>query len=142
MVYLKHVTNDYNSYCPKFYAELMRRLDTYYTEADFWETYFPDFSVRRVHQDGCLHSDKPDFIIQRNDGLADSIYFRHCGGEFRDLMMRKLQLGTGQDAVTANTGRWSGKARFIGADVVPGFEWKDKTAVQDIMICDGIVHLH
>ena len=142
MICLKHKTDDFTSYCPKFYAELKRRFETHYPHANAWTRYLPNVPLWRVHQDGCLHSDKPDFIIQRKGGLADSIYFRHCGGEFRDLTMRKLELGTEQDTATASTGKWSGQALWIGASMVPGLEWEDTHTVQDIMICDGMVRLH
>lgn len=129
-------TNDFISYCPKFYAELTRRFCSTPDSFAIWKRLAPPVPapVRRVHVDGCLHSDKPDFIIQRKDGLANSIYFQRCGGGFQNLMMQKLELETGKDAATTSTGKWSGTARYVCANMVPGLEWKDnKTTVERMM---------
>ena len=130
------------SYCPKFYAELMRRIWTDNANIDVWKQLLPTVSVQRLHVDGCFHSSTPDFIIQRKEGLADSIYFRHCGGEFRNVMMQKIEMETEEHAATSGIGKWLGQhMKWAGLHMVPGLEWKNTTMVQSIHFVEDIMHL-
>lgn len=132
---------DKDFYCPKFYAELMRRIWTDHANAGVWGQLLPTVSRKPLHANGCLHSSTPDFIIQPKEGLTDSIYFRHCGGEFRNLKMQTLEMESKEDATMPDIGNRFRQAKNIGPHTVPGLEWKDTTRVQSTIFVDGVTHL-
>lgn len=120
----------------------MRRIWSDHANLDVWKQLLPTVSVEKVHVEGCFHSSTPDYIIQRKEGLADSIYFRRCTGEFRNLMMQTIEMDTDQHASTPGVGKWlGGPMRATGPDRVPGLEWKDTTLVQSIHFVEDIMHL-
>jgi hypothetical protein len=130
------------SYCPKFYSELMRRIWTDRENFYTWKQLLPTVSVELFHVDGCFHSSIPEYIIQRKDGLADSIYFRRCGGEYRNIMMQKLEMATEDHAMQVGSGKWTGRLTSnSGPSMVPGLEWKDTTTLQSIHFVEDVVHL-
>jgi hypothetical protein len=42
------------------------------------------------HLEGCLQSTNPEYILQEEDSLARSIYWRRCDGRYLNLCMEEL----------------------------------------------------
>lgn len=102
---------------------------------------FPTTAYKPLHLEGCVQSDKPEFIIQGKEGTARSIYFRHCGGAFRNAMMQVLDLNGVEGNTPTDTYNYPGQEKFIGPHQVLGLEWKKTTRLQNIMFVDSITYL-
>ena len=89
--------------------------------------------------------------------MARSIYFRHCGGEFKNALMERLASSEASSEASdggfknalmqrlassqpSDASRWNYQG-LVFQHQVPGLEWKEGPKVQGIMIVDDVIRL-